>query len=148
MAKLKIQQIKSDYFTLEEFINSATAQRLKIDNTPTADIIRNLQYGVDMVLEPLRRLQSKPIKITSGYRCPRLNKAVGGVNNSWHLRGCAADVHVENEDDAKEKFAILKKLPSVDTALFEHSTTGQWLHVQWDMARTPRKHFNYNFQAS
>lgn len=148
MENRKAKLIKSDFFTLEELTISATAKRLKIDNSPDNDIIRNLQYGVDMVLDPLRRIYGKPIIITSGYRCPLLNQAVGGVKNSWHQRGCAADIHIENEKDAKRKFEILKSLPSVDTVLFEHSPHSEWLHVQWDMTITPRHHFNFNYKTS
>lgn len=139
--------IKSDFFKLEEFTNSSTAKRLKINNTPNDDIIRNIQYGVQMVLDPLRRLLQAPITITSGYRCQELNKAVGGVANSWHTKGNAADIRVKNEEEAKAIFQTLKTLPSVDTVLFEHSATSIWMHVQWDMTRTPRHHYNFNFVA-
>lgn len=148
MAKVINQKtIKSDFFTLEEFTRSSTAKRLKIDNTPDDVVIRNIQYGVQMVLEPLRKLLQTPIIITSGYRCAELNKAVGGVANSWHTKGNAADLRIKNEEEAKAIFQILKTLPSVDTVLFEHSTTAIWIHVQWDMERTPRHHFNFNYQA-
>lgn len=141
------KSIKSDFFKLEEFTNSSTAKRLKINNTPNDDIIRNIQYGVQMVLDPLRRLLQAPITITSGYRCQELNKAVGGVANSWHTKGNAADIRVKNEEEAKAIFQTLKTLPSVDTVLFEHSATSIWMHVQWDMTRTPRHHYNFNFVA-
>ncbi len=147
MEKQKINQLKSDYFTLQEFIKSSTATRLKIDNTPNAEIVRNLEYGVQMVLDPLRRIHQKPIIITSGFRCAKLNKAVGGVTNSWHTKGNAADIRIKNEEEAKEIFDILKTLPSVDTVLFEHSRSSQWIHVQWDMNKTPRHHYNFNFKA-
>lgn len=147
MEKQKTNPLKSDYFTLQEFIKSTTAARLKIDNTPTNEILRNLQYGVSMVLDPLRRIHQKPIIITSGFRCEKLNKAVGGVHNSWHTKGNAADIHISDENEAREIFNILKTLPSVDTVLFEHSRSSQWIHVQWDMTKTPRHHFNFNFQA-
>lgn len=140
-------EIKSEFFTLAELTKSETAARHKIDNTPPAAIIKNLQYGVDMVLDPLRRLYGKPIKINSGYRCPQLNKLVGGVTNSWHQEGNAADIHIESADEAKILFSNLQKLPSVDTVLFEHSKTAQWLHVQWNMAKNPRHHFNFNYKA-
>lgn len=140
-------EIKSDYFTLAELTRSETAARHKINNSPTVEIVSNLQYGVDMVLDPLRRLYGQPIKINSGYRCEQLNKLVGGVSNSWHLKGNAADIHISSAVEAKILFAYLQKLPSVDTVLFEHSKTAQWLHVQWDKTRTPRHHFNFNFQA-
>lgn len=139
--------IKSDFFTLEEFTRSTTAKRLKIDNTPNNEVIRNLQYGVQMVLDPLRRIHQAPIIITSGYRCSALNKAVGGVSNSWHTKGNAADLRITDEEEAKAIFHILKTLPSVDTVLFEHSATSIWMHVQWDMTKTPRHHFNFNYVA-
>lgn len=145
MANQNLKELKSDFFTLQELTKSTTAKRLKIDNTPNAEIFRNLQYGVQMVLDPLRRIRQQPIIITSGFRCEQLNKAVGGVPNSWHTKGNAADIHIKDEDDAKEIFQILKTLPSVDTALFEHSHSSQWIHVQWDMTKTPRHHFNFNY---
>lgn len=147
MEKQKVKQLKSEFFTLEELTKSSTAKRLKIDNTPSAVVLKNLQYGVDMVLDPLRRIIQKPIIITSGYRCEKLNKAVGGVSNSWHQQGNAADIHIANEENAREIFEILKTLPSVDTILFEHSSNSQWIHVQWNMAKTPRHHYNFNFKA-
>lgn len=140
-------EIKSEFFSLAELTRSDTAARHKIDNTPNKAIIDNLQYGVDMVLDPLRRLYGKPIKINSGFRCEQLNKLVGGVTNSWHQVGNAADIHISSAEEAKILFSNLQKLPSVDTVLFEHSKTAQWLHVQWDKTRTPRHHFNFNFQA-
>lgn len=143
----KTKEIQSEFFTLRELTNSSTASRNHIDNTPSAEIIQNLQYGVDMVLDPLRRLYGKPIVITSGYRCPELNKRVGGVANSWHTQGNAADIHVSSLAEASKIFSNLQKIPSVDTALFEHSKNGQWLHVQWNMSKTPRHHFNFNFIA-
>ena len=141
------KEIKSEFFTLVELTASETAARHKINNSPSAEIIGNLQYGVDMVLDPLRRLYGKPIKINSGYRCGELNKIVGGVPNSWHQYGNAADIHINNVEEAEVIFRWLKMLPSVDTALFEHSKTAQWLHVQWDKTRTPRHHYNFNFKA-
>lgn len=147
MEKQKINQLKSEFFTLQEFIKSSTATRLKIDNTPNAEILRNIEYGVQMILDPLRRIHQKQIIITSGFRCAKLNKAVGGVTNSWHTKGNAADIHIQDENEAKEIFDILKTLPSVDTVLFEHSRQSQWIHVQWDMNKTPRHHYNFNFRA-
>lgn len=140
-------EIKSEFFSLNELTASETAARHKINNSPSAEIIDNLQYGVDMVLDPLRRLYGKPLKINSGYRCSELNKIVGGVPNSWHQYGNAADIHINNVEEAEVIFRWLKMLPSVDTALFEHSKTAQWLHVQWDKTRTPRHHYNFNFKA-
>ena len=140
-------EIKSEFFSLAELTGSETAARHKIDNTPDKAVIDNLQYGVDMVLDPLRRLYGQPIKINSGYRCKQLNKLVGGVPNSWHQDGNAADIHISSAEEAKILFSNLQKLPSVDTVLFEHSKSAQWLHVQWNRTRTPRHHYNFNFRA-
>lgn len=147
MAKQITPLLKSEFFTLSELISSATAKRNNISNIPDASIIENLQYGCDKVLDPLRRRLGKAIIITSGYRCQQLNKLVGGVSNSWHTQGNAADIHIESEEDAKCIFDILKKLPSVDTALFEHSKTSKWLHVQWNKTKSPRHNFNFNYKA-
>lgn len=150
MAKPQIAKtatIKSEFFKLSEFTKSCTAAKYHIDNTPPADVVKNLQYGVDMVLDPLRRLHGKPVIIGSGYRCPKLNKLVGGVANSWHMKGNAADIHINSLTEATELFNFLKEIPSVDTVLFEHSPSAQWLHVQWDMNKTPRHHFNFNYIA-
>lgn len=141
-------EIKSEFFKLAEFTRSATADRLHINNYPTKEVVENIQYGVDMVLDPLRRLYKKPIVIGSGFRCPAVNKAVGGVPNSWHQLGCAADLRIFSDEDAKLKFELLKTLPSVDTVLFEHNGKGgKWLHVQWSKEKQPRHHFNFNYLA-
>ena len=147
MAKQKITFKASEHFTIDELIHSTTAKKYRIDNEPNDEQIRNLQYGVDMVLQPLRNIYGKPIVITSGYRSRALNKLVGGVANSYHLQGNAADIRVHSQVEAKEIFDILKTIPSVDVALFEHSTSSCWLHVQWNMQHTPRHHFNFNYIA-
>ncbi len=91
----------SDNFTLQEMLNSPTANQKGITEqyTPPHEIISNLTTLCRQLLEPLRAKINKPVIITSGYRCPRLNVAVGGVNTannvSQHTKGEAADTHVE-----------------------------------------------------
>ena len=82
---------KIKYFSLGEFVNSPTAKRLGIDNLPTFEVVDNLNRLADY-LDGIREKLGKPILINSGYRSPMLNKAVGGVANSQHLKGLAADV--------------------------------------------------------
>ena len=79
------------YFSLNEFITSPTARRLGIDNMPTFEIVDNLNRLADY-LDGIREKLGKSILINSGYRSPMLNKAVGGVANSQHLKGLAADI--------------------------------------------------------
>ena len=80
------------YFSIEELVKSASAERLAIDNTPPRAAQRMLTILVEQLLDPIRRRYGAPIIVTSGYRCPALNTAVGGVANSHHIVGCAADI--------------------------------------------------------
>ena len=86
------------HFTLSEFFRSSTAAKNGIKNEPSIDeratIVRNINLLVDNVLDPVRDMVNAPIIITSGYRCPQVNRLVGGVDNSQHMSGCAADFHV------------------------------------------------------
>lgn len=87
------------HFKLSEFFVSSTADKNGIENEPSLDaratIERNINLLVDNVLDPIRDKFCAPVIITSGYRCPRVNKLVGGVNNSQHMSGCAADFHIQ-----------------------------------------------------
>lgn len=86
------------HFDLSEFFQSSTAAKNGIKNEPSSDeratIVRNINLLVDNVLDPIRDMVHTPILITSGYRCPQVNRLVGGVDNSQHMSGCAADFHV------------------------------------------------------
>ena len=84
----------SKNFALEELTKSQTAEALKIDNTPGAEQIINLCALVHHVLQPIRDHYGQPVKISSGFRCQALNKAVGGVSRSQHMRGQAADIKI------------------------------------------------------
>lgn len=92
-------------FKLSEFFASSTARKNGIKNEPhineRATIERNINLLVDNVLDPIRDIVRKPIIITSGYRSPQLNKMVGGVDNSQHMSGCAADFHVKGYNTFK-----------------------------------------------
>lgn len=87
------------HFNLSEFFRSSTAAKNGIKNEPSvnekATIVRNINLLVDNVLDPIRDKFCAPVIITSGYRCPQVNKLVGGVNNSQHMSGCAADFHIK-----------------------------------------------------
>lgn len=83
-------------FTLEEFTDSGTATNLKIANEPNPEQTVNLHKLCVRLLQPLRDAYGEAFHINSGFRCPRLNKAVGGVETSQHTKGQAADVRVGN----------------------------------------------------
>ena len=120
------------YFTINELTKSSTAQRLHIDNNPTQEVKDNLNKLIDNVLDPLRELYGKPIIVNSGYRCVKLNKAIGGAKNSQHLVGQASDIRtVQNTKESnKELFDLIKnsKLP-FDQLINEYDYN--WVHVSY-----------------
>ena len=80
------------YFSISELTHSDTAVSLGIDNTPTPSAVPLMVELIDRVLDPIREHWGLPIRVTSGYRCPELNEEVGGVEESYHVDGCAADI--------------------------------------------------------
>lgn len=92
-----MKHLLTPHFDLYEFVVSRTANKLNIDNTPSVDVIQNIYRLCTTILEPLRLALNYPILISSGYRCPDLNKAVGGVIDSQHLYGCAADIFCQQK---------------------------------------------------
>lgn len=134
----------TEHFTLEELTRSTTAAQRNIDNTPNPQVVHNLCALCCLVLEPLRAAIGRPLIINSGYRCDALNKAVGGVWNSYHRLGLAADIRcTQSEGLALCKAA--RKLPYLDKALFEHSGSSQWLHVQ--ISGSPRRQVVEDFHT-
>ena len=121
----------SEHFALEEFTRSATAARLGICNEPGADAISNLQCLCQEVLEPLREHAGVPIVISSGYRCRRLNKAVGGVTNSQHCTGEAADIHLPDAETGHEWFEYIYKHLVFDQLIWEYVGGTAWIHVSY-----------------
>lgn len=122
----------SEHFVLREFVRSATAQRLHIDNTPQACHVARLIALCEHVLEPLRR-EFGPLVINSGYRCTALNRAVGGVPHSQHLRGEAADVRTRSTAEARRMFDFVRRHLVFDQVLLERNrrTGSVWLHVSY-----------------
>ena len=90
------------HFSLSEFLKSSTASARGIDNTPSLEVVSNLQQLSIHVLEPLRAYFNTPIVVSSGYRSPALNKAVGGSATSQHMTGEAADLRITSEAAGKE----------------------------------------------
>ena len=84
------------HFTIAELCRSNTATDKKIDNTPTDQVEKNLKALVENVLDPVREKLGRPITVNCGYRSPKLNNAVGGVSNSQHVTGEAADIESYN----------------------------------------------------
>lgn len=121
------------WFTITELTRSATAHKKGIDNTPTVEHLDNLQTLMSEVLDPLRDMFGAPIVVTSGYRSPRLNVAVGGVKTSHHSRGMAADIVAKNGDNARLFELIAGRLPFTQL-IWEKGDDRQpaWVHVAFD----------------
>ena len=132
------------HFTLEEMIHSNYAEKHNISNSPSQIIIDNLIMLCVLILEPLRTALNEPILINSGYRCKELNKAVGGVPDSHHLQGLAADIDFRSEKELKKMLFTLKDNTHLDLALIERSKSSSWLHVQLPLkGRPPRRRITY-----
>ena len=128
------------YFTIQELTASATAKRKGIDNTPDVKAVASLTALVANVLDPLREAYGKPIVVTSGYRCPKLNRAVGGVARSQHTKGEAADIRTLSnrrwENDQLFKLIVKLKLP-FDQLIDEHGYS--WIHVSYSEGKNRRQ---------
>ncbi len=116
----------SEHFQLYEFTASQVATRHNIDNTPSDEVIDNLILLCTNVLERIRE-EFGPVRITSGYRCPKLNKKVGGSLNSQHMKGEAADIIVPNVKpyDVSKWISIH---PPYDQVILEFN---RWTHVSY-----------------
>lgn len=135
----------TEHFTLAEFVRSDTATNRHIDNTPTTELIENLRALCRNVLEPARVAFGSPIYITSGYRCPALNKAVGGKPTSQHLRGEAADLQVHGMENLRMLYNVIKSRGVFDQLLYESNGATKWIHVSYKSNGNRRQAIdNYN----
>lgn len=117
------------HFTIDELCRSDTARIRGIDNTPTEEVRKNLTALVGNVLDPLREWYGKPIYVNSGYRCPALNKAVGGVASSQHLTGQAADIDVNDRAENRRLMKHIEDNLDFDQLIWENG--GAWVHVSY-----------------
>lgn len=116
------------YFTIKELCRSNKATELEIDNTPTDDVKTNLTRVVDNLLDNARERLGRPITVNSGYRCPKLNKAVGGTHKSQHMVGKAVDITAGTKERNKQLFEILKTM-EFDQLIDERDMS--WIHISF-----------------
>ena len=125
--------IISKNFTLEELTASDTAKARGIKNVPGTQEVCALCALVANILQPLREAMGEPIKIGSGYRSPALNKAVGGVSNSQHMKGEAVDLCIDGDKKKGRKWMewIIDNC-DFDQCIWEHNAKGSyWVHVSF-----------------
>lgn len=124
------------HFTFSEFERSERAAELNIDNRMPELVEAHVVELVDILLDPLREAWGGPLTVSSGYRCPELNRAVRGSATSAHLAGWAADLVPASDDprgvqglvDFAAEWLTATGLP-FDQLIDERSDRRRWLHI-------------------
>jgi len=125
----------SPHFTLAELTASSKARQLGLDNTPPPELMPRMMLLAEM-LERIRSTLDVPVTVTSGYRCPPLNRAVGGVTSSDHTQGHAADFIAPGFGSASDVARLLAPLVStlgIGQIILEGVKGKQWVHVSTHM---------------
>ena len=113
------------HFTLAELTHTNTG----LPNVPTPEVIANLEYLVANVLDPIREIYGKPITVNCGYRSPAVNERVGGVSNSQHLKGEAADITTGSKKENGLLYELIRQRGKFDQLINERDFT--WIHVSY-----------------
>lgn len=134
------------FFTIKELTKTNTG----ISNVPTQEVTQNLIALIENVLDPIRERTGEPIYVSSGYRCEAVNKKVGGVKNSQHLTGEAADITLKNKKNNARLFAIIKdmgkfNLIEYDQLIWEKGNKNypDWVHISYKQNGGNRKQVVY-----
>jgi len=124
----------SKHISYKEGTYSNTAMRKGIDNTPNDEQLENMKLVAEKVFEPLRKWVSGPIKINSFFRCPELNKAIGGSSKSQHCKGQAIDIDdtfgvISNAD----MYYYIKNHLDFDQMIWEFGDDDNpnWVHISY-----------------
>lgn len=118
--------ITSKYFTLSELTHTNSG----LPNVPNNEQLANLQKLVDNVLDPLRELYGRPIKVNSGFRCKAVNDAAKGAKNSDHLYGYAADITTGTKQGNALLFKLIRDNYNFRQLINEHDF--QWVHCSYN----------------
>jgi zinc D-Ala-D-Ala carboxypeptidase len=125
----------SKHISIKEATRSNTAERLGIDNFPDSPTLVNMQALAENVFEPLREHFGHPIYITSFYRSPELNKAIGGSPRSQHCKGQAIDIDdVIGSSTNADFFNYIKDNLEFDQLIWEfgNNDSPNWVHVSYN----------------
>ena len=132
----------SKHISYKEGVYSITATRLGVDNTPNDEQLANMELVAEEVFEPLRAYVNGPIKINSFFRCPELNKAIGGSGKSQHCKGQAIDID-DNYGRATnaEMYHWIKEHLDFDQMIWEFGDDDNpdWVHVSYVSPEKNRK---------
>ena len=126
----------SNHFLLSEFLNVGKYP----DNLPTPQALFNLKYGCQYLMEPARQVVG-PILVNSGFRNEDVNRHVGGVKNSQHLTGQAADIRPKDPRKFQLLVDFLRTSPYTDQLL----TGNGWLHISWNPFAAPRHYVRVGY---
>ena len=124
----------SKHISLREATHSATAKRRGIENTPNEEQLDAMYKVAEFIFEPLRLYVGGAIKITSFFRSPKVNKAIGGVSSSQHCKGQAIDIDdVFDHKTNAEMFEYIRENLDFDQLIWEFgdSNNPNWLHVSY-----------------
>ncbi|MFI3306721.1 MAG: D-Ala-D-Ala carboxypeptidase family metallohydrolase [Rikenellaceae bacterium] len=124
------------HFTIKELSASTSAAEKNIDNTPDATATTNLKALVEMILDPAREGVGRAINVSSGYRSPALNAAVGGAATSQHNKGEAADLTCGSRSLNKDLFDYIRNNLPFDQLIDERDYL--WIHVSYKRSGTNR----------
>lgn len=130
----------STHFYLSELTQSRTAARRGIDNTPSEKIRNQLKEATQQLFQPMRDLLGKPVLVSSGYRCPALNRAIGGAKNSTHMHGYAIDFTCPAFGTPRQiveflHTALAKQGIKFDQIILEFpDTASSWVHIGYKSA--------------
>ena len=124
-------------FSISELIKSDKAKQKGIKNTPSISQVDNMLNLIFYCLQPIRDILQKPMIISSGYRCPELNKLVGGVSNSQHLEGKAVDFTVPGESVQGIIFKIQTSNIEYDQLIYEY---GKWVHISFNKGHNRKQY--------
>lgn len=133
------------HFTIEELCRSSKAQLFGIRNVPNEVQKRNMEHLVEHTLDPLREAWKAPLIVTSGFRCKELNAKVGGVNNSQHTTGEAADIVPKNLSDIGKLYKLAMEVCDYDQLLLEYNKSNgrvRCLHISCKRDAKQNRHYS------
>lgn len=125
-----------NYFTISELLRSPIAIERRLWNGANLEKETNMMALIDHVLDPARQRYGRRVLVSSGYRCPELNRLVGGALHSQHMMGEAADIYTDEGREGNLELArIIVSLGNFDQLILENVSNNdlrpQWLHVSW-----------------